>query len=209
MVAIPLATEAWYRTRSTPDPNPTRWWVTYPTNLPSFRELEVAPRARDELGYDESSTGAWQTDGGIQWDAYCFRWVPREISYTFRARLNRPERCLPAAGLRLLEDAGIEHLSVGPASLPFHRFTFDADGRRLHVFFCLWEDGAIIQSGSTSKSNERFRAAWDGRRVMGQQTLEFILTGHSDLEEATRAVRETLPQLVKIIPPAEAAQQGH
>ena len=43
---------------------------------------------------------------------------------------------------------------------------------------------------------DRLKLALAGRRRLGQQTLEIILTGYASLEKADQEVRKRLPQLI-------------
>jgi hypothetical protein len=55
-----------------------------------------------------------------------------------------------------------------------------------------------------SGQTERLRTVWVGRRLVGQQTLEIIITGSPSLAEAEALVRRRLPELIR--PDAAQAQ---
>ena len=62
------------------------------------------------------------------------------------------------------------------------------------MFFCLWEDGTEKQTGfAKTKYHDRLRSALAGRRGLGQQTLEIIVSGYPSFEAAEQAVQERLP----------------
>jgi len=68
----------------------------------------------------------------------------------------------------------------------------------LYVFFCLWEDEAEKQMGfGGSKYADRLRSVLRGRRGLGQQTLEIVVSGCKSISDAERAVRERLPALIQ------------
>jgi hypothetical protein len=80
--------------------------------------------------------------------------------------------------------------------LPVRLYTFQTAGQLLHVFFALWEDGAETQVGfGKSKQGDRLRTVLDGRRGLGQQTLEIIRTGYPDMDTAEKAVRNRLASI--------------
>lgn len=196
-IATLLITELWYRSHDRVTNDAYCWSVRYPTQSSEYQEIQLAPRARRLLGHDEGAAASWKSPTGVRWDAYFFRWQPKSITHVIQARMHRPERCLPAFGVKLVEDAGVEHFAVGALKIPFRKYTYDMSGKRLHVFFCLWEDGVENQTGVWSMQGERLRAALAGRGVLGQQTFEIILTGHESLEAATKDFRLQLGELVR------------
>jgi hypothetical protein len=113
------------------------------------------------------------------------------------ARGHRPEYCLTGSGHKLVADLGTLFFRVHGFDLPFRAYVFDTVGQPMQVFFCLWEDGAERQMGfGQSKYLDRLRAVLAGRRRVGQQTMEIICTGYVGMEEAERAVRARLPELI-------------
>lgn len=201
LLAILVATQAWYHFRSLSHDDGSRWSVVLPTHASGFKEIELPPRSVQLLRHDAGATGVWTENDGSEWSLYFFRWNPTGITSIFRARQHRPDVCLPASGLRLVEDAGFEQFSVHGLTLPFRKYTYESAGKSLHVFFCQWEDGAKRQSGvAESEQGGRVKAAWDGRRNMGQQSLELILSGYNTPAEAGEALRARLPGLIKLQP---------
>jgi len=91
----------------------------------------------------------------------------------------------------------LDYFEVGALQIPFRKYTYDVNGSPVHVFFCLWEDGSEKQIGMLgSNGADRVRTALSGRRHLGQQTLELVLSGYASLVEAGQAVRTRLPALV-------------
>ena len=69
----------------------------------------------------------------------------------------------------------------------------------MDVFFCLWEDGAETQAGlGNSKYLDRLKSVLSGRRRLGQQTFEIVLSGYAGMDEAEQAVRQYLPNLIQV-----------
>ena len=116
-----------------------------------------------------------------------------------RARGHRPDICLPAVGFRQVSSSGVDYFQAGSLSLPFQKYIYEADGRFVYVFFCLWQDGDEEQSGMrTLGAADRLEWALAGRRRLGQQTLEIILTGCENLKSAEEQVRKRLPQMIRV-----------
>jgi exosortase/archaeosortase family protein len=194
-----LATEIWYRTHANPNSGVFHWTVAMPRDNPTYEEIELPPRTLKLLSFDEGASGKW-TEGGVEWSAHFFRWNPRSVQSVIYSRAHRPEVCLPASGLQQIGGSELVNFDVGHLKLPFRKYTFQAEGRALHVFFCQWEDGAEEQSGmQSSKQGDRLQSVLSGRRLVGQQTVEFILVGCENLDQAELAVRRRLPHLIKPI----------
>lgn len=204
------ATEAWYRSHEIKDLGVFHWSANFPTNNPAFKPIELAERTRSLIGHDSGGGASWSDANDVQWTAYFFRWNPTSIESVLRARIHRPERCLPASGLRHVADGGLENFAAGGLQLPFRRSTYEAEGRTLYVFFCQWEDGSEQQGGVwDSKLADRIRSVLVGRRKLGQQTMEVILTGPQSLDEATGALRSALPGLIRVETPMLNMAGGH
>jgi len=193
------ATEAWYRSHET-SPVPTQtWWAHFPTNLPSAREIPVSKQARSKLKYDRASTLAWEEPDGTKWSAYCFRWDAGSATSRMSARDHRPEYCLGGSGYNCKADLGIRYLPAHGLELPFREYVYERSGVVVYVLHCLWEDGAEKQEGfGTSKYVDRLKPVLQGKRRLGEQTLEIIVTGYPDIAEAEKAVRQRLSGLIQL-----------
>jgi len=193
------ATEAWYRSHAVKDEGTFHWSVVLPESKPGFEKVTMTPRTEKLISADLAATGKWQEDDGSEWTAYFFRWQPRSIQSVIMSRVHRPEVCLPASGLRQVGDSKPVVFDAGALPLPFRAYTYEAEGKTLHVFFCQWEDGSEKQAGmGASGQADRLKSVLTGRRKLGQQTLEFIITGHRTLDEATQALGKQLPSLIRI-----------
>jgi exosortase len=191
-------TEAWYRAHDLSPVQPVHWWVNYPTNLPSFREVSIPDSTRKLLKYDQCASGAWSETNGPVWQAYCCRWLPGDPTARMSALGHRPEYCLTGSGHDLKADLGTKYIQVAGLELPFHAYVFNENQRRLYVFFCLWEDGAEKQSGfGRSKYSDRLRSVLTGRRGLGQQTMEVAISGCATKDDAERVFQQRLPELVR------------
>jgi exosortase len=197
------ATEIWYRLHAIPEMGVFHWTVALPEAKPGFEKIEMPPRTLKLLAFDAGSTSMWNEDDGSEFSLFFFRWNPRSIRSVIQSRIHRPEDCLPASGFKQLTESELVFFDAGQLKLPFRKYTYEADGRSLFVFFCQWEDGAETQTGmGVSTQTERLRTVWVGRRLVGQQTLEILVTGSPSLAEAEALVRRRLPELIR----REAAQ---
>ena len=187
-------TQWWYRAHEIKDAGVFSWRVALPVAKPGFQAIELPRRAVKLLAFDAAATGSWPETDDSEWSLYYFRWNPTSASSIFRAREHRPDVCLKAAGLRQVEDGGVVRFAVGAFRLPFHRYVYESEGRILYVFFCEWEDSAREQTGlASTKQSGRVITALKGRRHLGQQTLELILSGYSSWIKPPARWRRTCP----------------
>ena len=111
---------------------------------------------------------------------------------------HRPEYCLTGAGNELKADLGTLFIPAAGFDLPFRAYVFNDSQQTLYVFFCLWEDQAEKQTGfGKSKYADRLRSVLKGRRGLGQQTLEIVVSGCKSMSDAERALRDRLPGLIQ------------
>lgn len=202
-IGILVLNEWWYRSHEIKENGVFRWSANFPTNNPGFARLELTETVRRNLKQDLGEAATWKEDLGTTWTGFFFRWNPGPVSSIISARQHRPDICLPAAGLRQVADAGVNYFEVGGLKLPFREYTYSSSGNMLQVFFCQWEDGTEQQAGMWgSKLAERVRAAVTGRRHLGQQSLEMILSGYESLGQAEQSLAKELPSLIRIVNPA-------
>ncbi len=191
------ATETWYRAHEIKDEGQFLWTAVMPTNKTEFAQIELAPRTAQLINANIMECGRWAGPDGTEWSMYFFRWKPSSIYSVLQARIHRPDRCLPASGLQQVADDGVRLFETAGIPIPFRRYTFEGEGGRYFVFFCLWEDGSRSQSGLQASNQEgRLQSVLAGRRKLGQQTLEFVLKGCDSQDAADNLLRSTLSDLV-------------
>jgi exosortase len=202
-VAILALNQWWYRSHDVKESGLFRWSASFPTNNPGFDRLELSDKVQRNLKEDAGEAATWQDDQGATWTAYFFRWNPGPVHSIISARQHRPDICLPAAGFRQVADAGVNYFEAGGLKLPFREYTYSSEGATLQVFFCQWEDGAERQAGMWGSSlADRVRAALAGRKHLGQQSLEMILSGYESLRQAEQSLARQLPSLIQVVNPA-------
>ncbi len=197
VICVVGVNEVWYQAHECKNAGEFHWTIRLPTNAPAYREIVLPPRVCRGIGSDIGRAGEWTDAAGRQWRAYFFRWNPASIQAVLRARMHRPDECLPAAGLRQTADGGLGYFQAGRLQIPFRQYTYDSEGGALQVFFCQWEDGDEKQGGMW-KSNlaDRIRSVFVGRRKVGQQTLEVIVAGSKTLHEAAQGLQSEIPTLI-------------
>ena len=93
---------------------------------------------------------------------------------------------------------GMSYAPVNGLKLPFQSYLFESSGKQLFVFFCLWEDGGerLPETGYGS-FQARLKTAQLGARRVGQRTVEVILEGCKDMDDARRLLEAKLPELIQ------------
>ena len=136
--------------------------------------------------------------GRLGLECLFFRWNTGTVESLIRARQHRPEVCLPRAGSRQLTPSQLLWMEAGHLNLPFRLSVYEINGARAYVFFCLGEDGTERQMGMwASKQADRIRSVLVGRRRLGQQTCELVLSGYGSAAAAEEAVRRRLPDWIQ------------
>ncbi|OPZ74099.1 MAG: hypothetical protein BWY82_00851 [Verrucomicrobia bacterium ADurb.Bin474] len=149
---------------------------------PNIQSIPIDPFTKAQLKYDSGHQRVWQHQDKSIWTAFHFYWESGSISS--HAGVHRPENCLPSAGMALVKEH--DPLLWEPAphvAIPFQAFTFRLYDRDIEVFFSVWNDNLSQPILSTS-IQERLMEAWNGNRVMGRNSLEFIVEGAKSHEQA-------------------------
>ena len=195
----------WYSAPGTQDlVNLPRWSVAPPVDAPDFQTMPIDERTARMLRYDHGVSVRWdrQPAGGGRDDCtlFFFRWDPGHAS-SLQADMHQPHICLTASGLTQTADWGIQPLALPDGlTLPVRRYEFSFHGRALYVFFVVWQDGVSGRVGEADEPGSRtarLRAVLERRPIVGRQTLEFLVTGPADADEANTLFTRELVSLIR------------
>lgn len=200
LLAVEATVQLWYRTHQSPLAL-SRWSVQWPNTENNYKNVPIAPEAEGLLHYNDGGGAAWQTSDGRQWMMYFFRWLPGRTAARF-VKIHRPDICLPASGMTIVNDEGIRLLNVNGVNLPIRSYRFDDHGAPLHVFYCYWDARSSYENASAAAEEDwsaggRVRAALRGRRELGAQMLEVVVWGYNDDAEAKNALQRQLAQIIR------------
>jgi len=192
------ATEAWYRLHEGRET--VRWSLRWPETRKAFTDLPIPQNTKDMLLYDEGRSASWEEADGTTWNAFFFRWNAGTSRSRVMPRSHRPEICLTASGFTLEGDDGIHTMRVQGLDLPIHSYRFSLNGQPVSVFTCVWQDRPK-EALSTPTDLQWSRWAGlgfvqRGERNLSQQVLEFGIFGHLSPEQAEKALRDQLEQMV-------------
>jgi exosortase len=196
-----VGTELWYRSHETK--GGPQWSFVWPVNKRDYSDVKLSERESSALACDEKRAAEWTNSDGSQWTVFFFNWARGPSKSRILARMHRPENCLPAAGYKLGSDRGNIIVQAANVSIPFHALDFEYAGDQLYVFFCLWEDGLRtserpwIQDEWTPVA--RLVSVLFGKRNLGQQVLEVIISGYGTPEEADAAFRREITGMIQTV----------
>jgi hypothetical protein len=135
----------------------------------------------------------------VRWWSFFAHWKPQRAALQL-VRSHSPEICLPAIGRTFRMARPDLKLMAGSVPLDFRSYEFEQNDRPLFVFVCIQEDKRVA-SGSTSSEEwnlrGRLRAAFQGKRNLGQRLLEIAVSGLDDFGQAKEAVSKTVGAIVK------------
>jgi exosortase len=204
LALVEVGVESWYRWHEVRLPKSASWSMAWPRSNPTFSESPLTPKTKQLLRYDEAGSGAWRADDGTQWQMIYLRWLPGRIAVHL-AKSHTPDVCLPAAGRSVQANPALEYLPVHGLRLPFRTYTMEETGRTSYVFYCLWEDRAwdqFFQRKDLEDYGNRLNPALEGRRNVGQRSLEVIISGYADLDQAKAALVQQLQTVIRVEMPA-------
>lgn len=199
LAVIFAGTEFWYRSHERQLIERPRWQASWPNDNETVTPLPIPETTRVILHYDEAKSAAWEDPRGVRWWTFFAHWKPQRAALQL-VRSHSPEICLPAIGRTFRRARPDLNLTAGAVPLDFRSYEFEQNGRPLFVFVCIQEDKRVA-SGSTGSEEwnlrGRLRAAFHGKRNLGQRLLEIAVSGLDDFAQATEAVSKTVSAIVK------------
>jgi len=193
------AVETWYRGHE-PEWQGWSWSIRWPEDRKDLQRFEIPHRSRRLLLCDESQAARWTETDGSDWSVYWIRWNPGNPQAE-AAKVHRPDVCLNSEGAIMDKDLGTHRIRIGDLELPFHCYLFRTGGKPLFVFFCLDEERpgrpAMIANPQFEET-DMFQRAREGRRRIGQQSLEIAITGSPSEHKAQEAFRARLQQMMQV-----------
>ena len=198
LAAIVGATEFWYASNEKKFQHATLE-VAWPQNLPGYKELTVPESVREVLLFSSGRIAKWRD--GCDWVLFAFRWGSGRTG-TQSARIHRPDTCFQASGAVLNRELEPVTATVGQADLSFKSYLFYLNGKPLFVYFTIWEEANLDTESRTLGQDwsgwSRVQRAFARQRNLGQESLEFVLSGPENYAEAVRLFRNRLPELIRV-----------
>jgi exosortase len=195
---VEISVEGWYRWHESRLPKSASWSLDWPRTNATFSEIPLPPRTKQLLRYDEGVSATWMEDDGTHWQMIYLRWLPGRVAVHL-AKSHTPEVCLAAAGHSVECEPTLEYVNVHGLRLPFRVYRLNEGAGTSYVFYCLWEDRAGDRSFQTTllTYENRLDPVLQGRRNIGQRSLEAVIQGNDDLESAKAALARQLEKIVR------------
>ena len=196
---VEAGTATWYRAHETDLVLNARWSVAWPLEDPHFRKTAIPEESLAILRCSNSDSAAWEDDEGNKWSAFFLRWNPGKNSAQL-AMGHRPDICFPAAGAKLVKDFGQVTANVKGVEIPSKCQAYESGSHLVYVFYCLWSDHVSLKDKSLNENgswSSRLQAVLAGKRNLGQQVLEVVLSGPESSETATSLFQQQLNSLVQ------------
>ncbi len=173
------------------------WKFDWPVGAMDYEEIKIPEDERIVLRADEQRVARWREPDGARLTAFFVRWEASRAAAQL-AHNHNPQVCYTANGHEFAGARGIVQIDAPQLgrTLPFAVYLFAVADRPLFVFRCLDEDGAVpgaAPRGADYGIGARLLAAREGRRNLGQRSLELAISAPSlDLALAVAAARQTL-----------------
>jgi exosortase len=199
LAVIFITAEGWYRVHERALIERQPWQAHWPEGNDTVAPLPIPESTRVILHYDTAKTAAWEQPPGVRWWSFFAYWKPQRAALQL-VRSHSPEICLPSIGRTFRGARPGLNVNVGNVSLDFRAYEFEQNGLPLFVFVCVQEDK---RTASREPDNGewnllgRLRAAWEGKRNLGQRLLEIAVLGCADFAEAREAVLKTAAAIVR------------
>jgi hypothetical protein len=179
------------------------WAAHWPAENSDFQSRPISPTVKEIMQYDDAGAASWSDTERRGWFGFYFRWHPAANFYgrmkVALAKGHSPEICLQASGWKLESELEPALAEVRPGfKLPFRRYTFNAGGRTMYVFFAVVEDqvNGAVPGLFRMSSLDRIRAALAGSRNFGERSLEIAVSGFDSPDQAWSAFQSQLPQWI-------------
>jgi hypothetical protein len=199
LVLIFAGAEVWYRLHERTLIERPAWQAHWPEGNATIVPLRIPESTRVILHYDTAKTAAWEEPRGVKWWSFFASWKPQRAALQL-VRSHSPEICLPAVGRTFRGARPDLNVNSGGVSLDFRSYEFEQNGRPLFVFVCIQQDKRTVSSEpDTGELNlpGRLRAAWHGKRNLGQRLLEIAVLGYDDFPPAREALSKTAAAIVR------------
>lgn len=191
------ATEAWYQYRES-DRAPNVVWTIAPSG--DMPDESLGANIEQGLGYDEGFRRRWHDAHRRAWELIYMRWDPGRTAAS--AGPHAPDWCQRALGRTVIAKSPVRLARVGSVELPYQVYTIEDGARTFHLFLTIddgWRGGDWLRAGlmgDGSHRARRLRQVLEGRRNLGQISLQLALTGEKDTEAAESQMLEILPSLI-------------
>ncbi len=203
---VEAGVQLWYRSHERAIGGTAEWSLRTVEADSGYVRVDTPESVLRQFNADENTELRWQDESGANWQLYYFRWLPaatlqKRVTVQL-AKTHGPEKCLPAAGMKLDSDLGLKRVRLGELVLALQHYVFAAQGRPVHVFYAIYEDPSGTEELANRRRDtaSRVAAAMAGSRNHSQRFLELAVWGMADEQQAEAALQTELEKLIQLVP---------
>ncbi len=191
-----VGTEAWYRIHDAKTPEARHVEIRWPKAKPTYTSIEIPNRVRDITLCTDGQSGRWSEGDGSEWTLSLLKFGGGVKGTSQWAPMHTPDICFPSAGMPLKATHPVTRLSVPGGQMVFNCWEFRTPRGPVFVFYCRHSEGSSEAADAFLQDMFGINRALQGQRNLGQQTVEFAVTGYGDYEKAFKAFKEQVPWCV-------------
>lgn len=197
-IMVVVGTEVWFRSHDHLSPNALHVEIRWPKDKQNFASVEIPNRIRDITLCSDGHAAKWQETDDVEWNLSMLEFGSGPKSTAQWAPMHTPDICFPAAGMPLLQTFQPVTLPVKGGEMVFRSWEFRRRGGSIFVFHSLHNEGNVDPSAPFVQDLLGWNRAIQGQRNLGQQTVEFSVTGLTDYNRALQSLKANLPRVVTL-----------
>ena len=188
--------EWWYGIHDTKAVDERRVEIQWPKAKPSFAPVEIPNRVRDITLCSDAVGGRWKDDDGTEWTLSILSFGGGVKGTSQWAPMHTPDICFPSAGMPLQRSYPPFTVRVPGGDMTFQCWEFKHRSGPIFVFYCRHDQGNADTSAPFIQDMFGLNRALKGQRNIGQQTVEFAITGYHDYQQALFSLQGKMPDIV-------------
>ncbi len=191
-----LISEMWYSKNEAEDLDPHIVSINWDNVNSKVNFHKIPSRVKSVLRTTEGIKASWINDKNERWLVYFLSWDKGKVS-SF-AGVHRPEICLPASGLNLIDFGDSFVWENNDLTINISSYKFETFGTPIYVFYAVWSDFPGIAVPLADSMKERLVNVANGKRINSRKSIEIIITGSPSIEEAKKQTKEFLDRSLEI-----------
>ena len=204
MLLTAIGTEAWFRYKERGIRNAPAWSIATMPEGASGEQKPLPDYVENMLKYDEGFERSWTDGSGNNWHLIYLRWAPARMA-VHRASPHQPEICQAGIGRKIISKSEIKVADVHGIPIRYHIYEIQSGAEKFHLMFVPNDDRTADQLLDTlnfrgkegAERWERLERVRQGRRHLGQRSLQLSLVGVSDAATAEQEMLKVLPSLIQ------------
>ena len=193
-----FGTEYWYGLHDAKSANTRHVEVRWPKAKRNYTPIEIPNRVRDITLCTDGQSARWSEPDGTEWTLSLLKFGGGAKGTSQWAPMHTPDICFPSAGMPLKKNYPMVKMDVPGGQLLFQCWEFKGPSSTIFVFYSRHNEGNSDMSDAFLQDMFGVNRALQGQRNLGQQTIEFAISGFSDYESALKAFKEMAPVSISL-----------